>query len=82
MQKDNKFFDDVAKLAQSAAGNIFELKRDLEQLISAKVENLLSKLNYSTREEMDTALSMLTKIREEQENLKKRLDALEKHLSS
>lgn len=79
MQKDNKFFEDVAKMASNTAGSFWDMKREMEDLISAKLEKLLQKMNLSTKEEMDTALAMLTKIREEQENIKKRLDILEQH---
>ena len=78
MQKDNKFFDDFAKVASSAAGSIFEMKREIETMVSAQLEKLLQKMNLGTKEEIDTALAMLTKIREEQENFRVRLEALEK----
>lgn len=78
MQKDNKFFDDMAKAASGAAGSLLGMKREIDELVSAQLEKLLKKMNLATKEELDTALSMLTKIREEQENMKKRLDVLEK----
>ena len=78
MQKDNGFFDDIAKAASSTASGLLGMKREIEELISAQLERLLQKMNLSTKEELDTALAMLAKIREEQENMKKRLDALEK----
>ncbi len=78
MQKDNKIFDDIAKMAGSAAGGIFSIKREIEDLVSIQLEKLLKKMNLSTKEELDSALEMLVKIREEQENLKKRLEKLEK----
>ncbi len=78
MQKDNKFFDDIAKMASSTAGGLLGMKREIEDLVSAQLEKLLQKMNLSTKEELDTALAMLTKIREEQENIKKRLEILEK----
>jgi len=79
MQKDNKFFDDIAKAASGAASSFMGMKREIEDLVAAQMEKLLGKMNLSTKEEVDTALAMLTKIREEQENIKKRLDALENH---
>lgn len=78
MQKDNKFFEDMAKMAQGAAGSLLSYGREIEEMINVRLEKFMQKMNFSTREEMDTALAMLTKIREEQENIKKRLDALEK----
>ena len=78
MQKDNKFFDDIAKTASSAMGGLMGMKREIEEMVSAQLEKLLRKMNLSTKEELDTALAMLTKIREDQENLKKRVADLEK----
>lgn len=78
MQKDNKFFEDMAKLASGAAGSLMGIQQEIEELIVSKVEKLMSKYNYSTKEEVDTVLAMLSKIREEQENIKSRLDKLEK----
>lgn len=78
MQKDNKIFDDIAKMAGSAAGGIFSIKREIEDLVSIQLEKLLKKMNLSTKEELDSALEMLVKIREEQENIKKRMEKLEK----
>ena len=78
MQKDNKFFDEIAKTASSAMGGMLSVKREIEELVSVQLESLLRKMNLATKEELDTALSMVTKLREEQENLKKRLADLEK----
>jgi BMFP domain-containing protein YqiC len=77
MQKDNKFFDDLAKAASGAAGSLMGMKREIEDLVAAQMEKFLGKMNLSTKEEVDTALAMMTKIREEQENIKNRLKALE-----
>ncbi len=78
MQKDNRFFDDLAKLGTAAAGSVLEMKREIEQAVSAQVEKCASKMNYATSEEVETMRQMQVKIREEQENLSKRLEKLEK----
>lgn len=77
MQKDNKFFDDLAKMATGAAGGFLEMKREMEAMVSAQLEKLLSRMNLATREEVDTLHGMLAKSRAEQEEMKKRLEALE-----
>jgi len=77
MQKDNKFFDDLARVATSAAGSVLDMKRELESMVSTQLEKLLQKMNLATREEVDTLQAMLAKARSEQDELKKRLDALE-----
>lgn len=78
MQKDNKFFEDVAKVASGAAGTIMEMKRDMEDTIRYQLEKMLQKMDLATKEEFETLKEMLAKTRLEQEELKKRLDALEK----
>ncbi len=82
MQKDNKFFDDIAKLASNAAGGLVEMKREIEDMVSYQLEKLLQKMNLVTREEFDTIQGMLSKSREEQEILSKKLAELEKKLES
>ena len=78
MQKDNKFLDDFAKMATGAAGGLLDMKRELESMVAMQLEKLLQKMNLVTKEEFDTLQAMLAKARSEQDELKKRLDALEK----
>jgi BMFP domain-containing protein YqiC len=77
MQKDNKIFEDVARLASGAAGGLLDIKRDIEAMVGNQLEKLLQKMNLVTKEEFDTVQGMLAKAREEQEEIKKRLDKLE-----
>lgn len=77
MQLNNKLFDDLAKIASAGAGGLLDAKRELEALISIQLEKLLQKMNLATKEEVDTLHGMLAKLREEQEELKKRLDKRE-----
>lgn len=78
MQLNNKIFDDMAKLASGAAGGFMDAKRELEALMSQQFEKWLQNMNLVTKEEFDTTQAMLAKLRAEQEELKKRLDTLEK----
>jgi BMFP domain-containing protein YqiC len=78
MQKDNKFFDDLARMASGAAGGLLEMKREIDGMVASQLEKLLQRMNLVTREEFDTVQEMLVKSRLEQEELKKRLEALEK----
>ena len=77
MQKDNKFFEDVAKVASGAAGTFMDMKRDMEDTVRHQLEKLLQKMDLATKEECDTLREMVSKLRLEQEELKKRLDAIE-----
>ena len=82
MQKDNKFFEDIARLASGAAGGFVEMKREIEDMVSLQLEKLLQRMNLVSREEFDTISGMLSKSREEQENMKKKLEELEKKLAA
>lgn len=77
MQKDNKFFDDMAKIAGGAAGGLLEMKREAEQMLAFRIEKILQKSSIATREEYDTLFAMLAKLQEEQKKINARLDALE-----
>lgn len=81
MQKDSKFFDDIARMATGAAGSFMDVKREMESMVSQQLEKLLAKMNLVTKEEFDTVQGMLARARQEQEALKQRLDALEARLS-
>lgn len=78
MQKDNRFFEDIARVATGAAGGFMEMKRELETIVGNQLEKLLQKMNLVTKEEYDTLQAMLTKALQEQEEMKRRLDNLEK----
>ena len=77
MQKDSKFFDDIAKMASGAAGGLLDMTREMESIIATKVEAMMQRMNFVTKEEFDTVQGMLAKSREEQEALKKRISDLE-----
>jgi len=67
----------MARMASGAAGGFMEMKREIEAFVNAQVEKLLQKMNLPSREEIDTLHEMLAKARMEQEEIKKRLAALE-----
>ena len=76
MQKDNKFFEDLARLATGAAGSMMEAGREFERMVASQMEKLLLKMNLVSREEFDTVQGMLAKSRMEQEEIKKGVHAL------
>jgi BMFP domain-containing protein YqiC len=80
MMKDNKFFDDMAKMASGAAGSLLEMRREMEALIASKIERMLAGHHFVTREEFDAVKEMAAKARAEQEVLSKKLADLEKKL--
>ena len=82
MQNNNKFLNDMARMASGAASGLMDVKREIEIMVETQLEKLLQKMNLVTKEEFDTAQAMLKKSRNEQEDLKKRLEALESHINS
>lgn len=76
--KSNPFFDDMAKMATGAAGSLFDMKQEMENLVKAQCERMFSSPNMVSRDEFDAVKAMAAKAREENEALKARLDALEK----
>ncbi len=77
MQKDNKFFDDMARMMSGATGAMFDFKREMETMIAAQIERMLSKMNLVTRDEFNAVREMARNARAENEALAARLDALE-----
>jgi BMFP domain-containing protein YqiC len=77
VQSDNKIFDDVSKLATSALGVVQNVKEELETLVRQRLERAMADLDVVSREEFDTVLEMAQKAREENEELRARIEALE-----
>ena len=77
MDTNNRVFDDIAKIMQSAAGVAKGVKDEAETAVKSRVERLLSDMDLVTREEFDAVRAMAQKAREENEALKARLEALE-----
>ncbi len=73
MDKNNKILDDVAKLFGDGLASIGNLKNEIDLIIKHKMENYLSKMNLVTRKEYDILHEMVSKLRIEQEELKKQL---------
>lgn len=77
MQSQNRFFEDLAKLATGAAGTLAGVGREMEGSIRQAVERMVGGLDLVSREEFDAVKAMAATARAEAEALKARLDALE-----
>ncbi len=82
MQKDSKFFDDVAKLASGAAGTFMDMKREVEAIVMDKMEKLMGRMQLVRREEFEVVRLMAEQARAKQEELARRLGQIEKLLDS
>ena len=77
MQTRNRLLDDIARVANGAAGVATGMRDEVETLVQQRVERVLSRLNLVTREEFEAVKAMAAKARSEQEKLEKRLKDLE-----
>lgn len=79
---DNRILDDLAKVTGSAVGTLTGLRKEFEERMKSQFELFLSRMDLVTREEFEVVKEMAAKARREQEELKKRLAALEKKSSN
>ena len=80
MQTRNRIFDDLAKVANSAAGTMVGLKDEVENMVRYRVERFMSDMNMVHREEFDAVRAMAAKARSDQASLEKRIEELETKL--
>ena len=78
MQTRNKILDDVSQLMTNAMGVAQGAREEAETAIKSIIDRWLADHDFVTREEFDAVKAMAQKAREENENLKTRLDAIEK----
>ncbi|MBV9750982.1 MAG: accessory factor UbiK family protein, partial [Hyphomicrobiales bacterium] len=78
----NRFFDDLAKLMQNAAGMADGARREVEDFFKARMERLLAGMDLVSREEFEAVREMAVKAREENERLSARIAVLETKLET
>jgi BMFP domain-containing protein YqiC len=76
-QTTNRFFDEVARLMNDAAGVAQGMRRELDTLMRSQAERILRDLDVVKREELEAVKEMARLAREENEALKARIAALE-----
>jgi BMFP domain-containing protein YqiC len=81
VQTTNRFFDDVARLMNDAAGVAQGVRREFETLFRSQAERILRDLDVVPREEFEAVKDMARLAREENEALKARVAALEAALA-
>ena len=80
MQSRNKILDDVSQLMTNAMGVAQGAREEAETAVKSIIDRWLADHDFVTREEFDAVKAMAQKAREENENLKARLDAAEMKL--
>jgi BMFP domain-containing protein YqiC len=82
MQTDNRFFDDLARVASGALHTLGGLREEIEMRVRERLERLATEMNLVTREEFEAVRAMARKAREEQEALAARVAALEAEIGA
>ena len=78
MAPSSNLMADLAQMANGAASAFGGMREEVDNLIRQRMERSLNARGLVTREEFDAIKAMAQKAREENENLKARIDALEK----
>jgi BMFP domain-containing protein YqiC len=76
-QTTNRFFDEIARLMNDAAGVASGVRREVETVFRSQAERILRDLDVVKREEFEAVKEMARLAREENEALKARIAALE-----
>jgi BMFP domain-containing protein YqiC len=77
MQTDNKILDDFVKLMNSAAGTLAGVGREAEASVKARAKEWMGGLDFVSREEFDAVKAMAAAARDEADELRTRIAALE-----
>jgi BMFP domain-containing protein YqiC len=76
-QTTSRFFDEIARLMNDAAGVAQGVRREFDTLFRSQAERIMRDLEVVSREEFEAVKEMARLAREENETLKARLAALE-----
>ncbi|WP_028350754.1 accessory factor UbiK family protein [Bradyrhizobium murdochi] len=79
-QTSNRFFDEIGRLMNDAAGAAQGVKREVDTVMRSQAERILRDLDVVKREEFDVVKDMARLAREENEALKNRIAVLEAKL--
>jgi BMFP domain-containing protein YqiC len=79
-QTSNRFFDEIARLMNDAAGVAQGVRREFDTLFRTQAERWLHDLDLVKREEFEAVKDMARLAREENEALQARIAALEAKL--
>ncbi|HEV7995311.1 MAG TPA: accessory factor UbiK family protein [Stellaceae bacterium] len=82
MQSQNRFFDDLARVASGAMGTLTGIKGEVETRLREQLERILAGMDLVSRDEFEAVKAMAGAARAEQEDLARRLAELEQRLSA
>ena len=77
MQSQNRIFDDLVKMMNGVAGTMAGMGREAESSMRDKMREWVGGMDFVARDEFDAVKAMAVAARDENEALKKRIEALE-----
>ena len=81
MQTENRFFDDIARLASGATSTMVNIRTELESMIKQRLERILADMDLVPRDEFEAVKAVASKARAEQELVEERVAELETSLN-
>lgn len=81
-QTSSRFFDEIARLMNDAAGVAQGVRREFDTLFKTQAERWMRDMDLVKREEFEVVKDMARLAREENEALKARISALETKLEA
>lgn len=82
MQTNNRFFDDLARVASGAASTLAGIRQELDAMVRQRFERMISDFDLVTRDEFEAVKATAANARAEQEALERRVAALEEKLAA
>jgi BMFP domain-containing protein YqiC len=82
MQINNRFIDDLARVASGALGVAAGVRDEVEALLKARFERYLADLSMVSRDDFDAVRDIAVKARESEEKLAVRLAQLEQRVAA
>jgi BMFP domain-containing protein YqiC len=77
MQSQNRMFDDLVKMMNGVAGTMAGVGREAEASMREKMREWVGGMDFVSRDEFDAVKAMAIAARDENDALKKRIEALE-----
>lgn len=77
MQSQNRIFDDLVKMMNGVAGTMAGVGREAEASMREKAREWVAGMDFVSRDEFDAVKAMAIAARDENDALKKRIEALE-----
>jgi len=81
-QTSNRFFDEIARLMNDAAGVASGVRREFDTMVRNQADRVLRDLDLVRREEFEAVKEMARLAREQNEALEARIAALEARLAA